>query len=65
MVTWSAPSLYASVAAGESTTTTATFTPALSARGITVAVAPEIAPYVNVSPESFASVARGGSYTSR
>jgi hypothetical protein len=61
-VKWSPSSLYASLAAGESTTTTATFMPTANATNVTVAVVPELAPYVSVSPTSYASVQKGQSY---
>lgn len=61
-VSWTPSSLYASVAAGESTTTTATFVPTENATNVSVLVVPEIAPYVSVSPTSFPSVMKGASY---
>jgi hypothetical protein len=51
------------LAAGESTTTTATFIPSANATNVTVRVVPSLAPYVSVSPTSFASVGKGASYS--
>lgn len=61
-VSWAVPSLYQSLAAGKSTTTSVTFTAAVQARDVVVQVAPAIAPYVSVSPSKFPSIARGGKY---
>lgn len=62
-VGWTPSSLYASLAAGESTTTTATFIPSANATNVTVRVVPSLAPYVSMSPASFPSVQKGTSYT--
>jgi hypothetical protein len=61
-VQWTPSSLYASLAAGESTTTIASFVPTANATNVSVEVLPELAPYVSVSPTSFASVGEGASY---
>lgn len=62
-VRWTPSSLYASLAAGESTTSTATFIPSANATNVTVRVVPSLAPYVSVSPTSFASLAKGATYS--
>lgn len=61
-VSWSPSSLSQTVTAGQSTTTTATFTANENAQNVTVRVVPEIAPYVTVSPSSFANITKGASY---
>jgi len=62
-VQWTPSSLYASLAAGESTTTIASFVPTANATNVSVGVLPELAPYVSVSPASFPSLMQGASYT--
>jgi hypothetical protein len=62
-VTWTPASLSAEVAAGQSSTTSATFTASANATNATVWVVPEIAPYVTVTPSTFASLTKGASYT--
>lgn len=62
MVTWEPTSLYWSLAAGESTTTEVAFTAGMTARDVSVEVAPEVAEYVSVSPGSFSRLRRGRQY---
>lgn len=61
-VSWSPSALSQVVTAGQSTTTTATFTATENAQNVTVRVVPEIAPYVTVSPSSFETITKGASY---
>lgn len=61
-IAWKPPSLSLMVGAGQSTAVEATFTPSANASGVTVEVVPELAPYVSVSPSSFASVEKGVNY---
>ena len=61
-ITWNPSSLSEELEAGQSTTTTVTFTSGSSVRNVTVEVDPEIAPYVSVSPDSFNTLASGTSY---
>jgi hypothetical protein len=61
-VSWSPASIYQSVGAGQSTTTTATFTATEDASNVAVRVVPALAPYVSVTPTSFSSIAKGMSY---
>ncbi|MEA3413116.1 MAG: hypothetical protein U9R74_16470, partial [Pseudomonadota bacterium] len=63
MVRWSPSSLSAAITAGETTKTSATFTASEEVSEVTVWVVPEIAPYLTVSPSSFAHVTKGASYT--
>jgi len=62
-VSWSPASIPITVEAGQSTTTSATFTATENASNATVEVVPALAPYVKVVPSSFTSITKGSSYT--
>ena len=63
IVSWMPPSVVQDVVAGESVTTTASFTATRNLSGVVVRVVPEIAPYVTVSPTAFSSITKGSTYT--
>lgn len=62
-VAWTPSALSLEVGAGQSTAVEATFTPSVNATNVSVGVVPELAPYVSVSPSSFAIVEKGLSHT--
>ncbi len=62
-IAWTPPSLSLMVGAGQSTAVEVTFTPSQNAKNVSLWVVPELAPYVSVSPSSFASVEKGVNYT--
>lgn len=61
-VSWEPGSLDESIAAGESVTTSATFTASIDAGDVKIRVVPELAPYVTVSPTSISTVQKGIPY---
>lgn len=62
VVTWEPTSLLVDVIAGQSTTTTASFSMSENAGDITVQVAPELASFVAVSPSFIFDVMKGETY---